>query len=175
MHNAGVAINWWDFGNAEAPALGWYIITFVIFVALLIHFVRKPLKVYLEARALDIKNAIDEAKKAKEEANAKMAGYESRLAALDEEIKKLKSEFVTRGEQEKANFEKSAAHLAQQITKEAEENLVFEVRHALSVLKTNMADAVVAQAKAQLEASKDRATEAALRNVFNKGVSELHN
>jgi len=173
VHNA--AINWWDFGNAEAPALGWYIITFVIFVALLIHFVRKPLSIYLEARANDIKNAIDEAKKAKDEANAKMALYESRLAALDEEIAKLRSEFARRGEQEKASFEKSAAHLAQQITKEAEDNLVYEVRHALSTLKTNMADAVVALAKVQLETSKDRATESALKSVFNKGVSELHN
>lgn len=175
MHNAATSINWWDLGNAEAPALGWYIITFAIFVGLLIRFVRKPLSVYLEARARDIKSAIEEAKKAKEEANAKMARYESRLAALDEEIAKLRAEFERRGEQEKANFEKSASHLAQQITKEAEENLVFEVRHALSVLKTNMADAVVNQAKAQLESSKDRATEATLKSVFNKGVSELHN
>jgi hypothetical protein len=65
--------------------------------------------------------------------------------------------------------------MAEQITKEAEENLLFEVRHALLTLKTDMAQAVIAKAKAELESTKDRTTEAALKGVFNKGVRELHN
>ena len=169
------SINWWDFGNKEAPALGWYLITFAVFIALVVHFVRRPLRVYLETRASDIKRAIDEAKRTKEEALAKMAEYETKLAMLDADIQRIKSEYESRGEREKAEFEKAAMHLSAQITKEAEDNLVSEVRHAVLTLKNDMAQAVVASARSQLDASKDRAVEAGLKTVFNKGVSELHN
>jgi F0F1-type ATP synthase membrane subunit b/b' len=173
--NQEVAINWWEFGNKHAPALGWTYITFFVFVGLIIYLVRKPLQIYLEARAFDIKRAIEEAKKAKEDALSRMAQYEAKLSALDAEIESMKNEFILRGQQEKAAFEKAAAHLSEQITKEAEENLVSEVRHALLSLKSDMADAVIASARAQLDESEDRAAEASLKSVFNKGVSELHN
>jgi F0F1-type ATP synthase membrane subunit b/b' len=168
-------INWWDLANKEAPALGWYIITFVIFVGIIVHYVRKPLALYLEARALEIRKAIEEAKLAKEQAYERMAEYEARVAALDQEIANLKREFLARGEQEKKAFEQSAAKLAQQITKEAEENLVTEVRHALLSLKSDMADAIIARARSCLDSNKDKAAESGLKSVFNQGVSELRN
>lgn len=167
--------NWWDLSNTHEPAYGWWLLTFIIFVGLVIHFVRKPLGIYLEARSYDIKRAIEEAKRAKEEAIGRMAEYDAKVAALDTQIAELKAEMQSRGLKEKADFEKAASQLAQQITKEAEENLVSEVRHALQTLKSDMANAIVSAAKSQIEASKDRATEAGLKNVFNKGVSEVHN
>jgi len=172
VHNA---INWWDLANKEAPALGWYLLTFLIFLGLVIHFVRKPLRAFLEARSSDVRTAIEEAKKAKEQAQKQMAEFERKVAALDEEIAQMRKEFISRGEAERAAFEKSTAQMAQQITKEAEDNLLFDSRHALLTLKTDMAEAVIAKAKAELESAKDRSTESALKGVFNKGVRELHN
>lgn len=169
-------INWWDLSNKEAPALGWYLITFVLFVGIIVRYLRKPLALYLEARTLEIRKAMEEAKLAREAAQAKMAEYEKKVAALDAEIAQLKSDFMTRGEQEREAFEKSAHKMAQQITKEAEENLVTEVRHALMSLKSDMADAIIASARVQLESGKESvAAQSNLKTVFNKGASELRN
>lgn len=175
MHES--AINWWGIGSAysNAPALGWYLLTFGIFVAAVVYFVRRPLLLYLETRALDIERAIEEAKKAKEQAEHRVAEYEARLKALDGEIEKLKAEFLKQGEQEKAAFEKSAAQLASQIAKEAEDNLASEVRRALFSLKSDMADAIVASARRQLEDSADAKTNEGLRSAFTQGVSDVRN
>jgi F-type H+-transporting ATPase subunit b len=130
---------------------------------------------YLETRAIDIERAIEEAKLAKETAEKRVAEYEAKLKSLDGEIEKLKSEFLRQGEQEKAAFEKNAADLAKQVAKEAEDNLAADVRRALFSLKSEMADAIVASARRQLETSSDVKSQEALKNVFTKGVTELSN
>lgn len=167
--------NWWDLSNSHEPAYGWWLLTFVIFLGVLIKLLRKPLGVYLEARAADIETAISEAKKAKEEAQARMAEYDAKVAALDAEVATLKAEMTLRGQNEKVAFEKAAKHMAAQIAKEAEESLVAELRQALHTLKSDMASAVIAQAQAHIEATKDAAAQASLKQVFNKGVSEVQN
>lgn len=175
MHNE--AINWWGIGGAykDAPALGWYLLTFAIFLMALIYFIRKPLMLFLETRALDIERAIEEAKIAKAQAEKRVVEYEQRLKALDGEIEKLKADFLKQGEQEKAAFEKTAADLSAQIAKEAEENLVAEVRRALFSLKSDMADAIIASARSQLEKTTDENANDALKQVFKAGVTELRN
>ena len=175
MHDE--AINWWGIGSAykDAPALGWYALSFVIFLFLLVRFVRKPLVLYLETRALDIKNAIEEAAIAKNEAKERVKEYEARLSALDGEIEKLKVEFLRQGELEQAEFEKSARLLAEQIAREAEDNLASEVRRALLSLKSEMADAIIALARTQLEKSTDAGADLELRNLFTQGINDLRN
>jgi F-type H+-transporting ATPase subunit b len=171
------SINWWGIGSAysDAPALGWFLLTFAIFLFAVVYFVRKPLLLYLETRALDIERAIEEAKKAKAEAERRVGEYEARLRALDGEIEKLKAEFLKQGEQEKAAFERSAAQLAAQIAKEAEDNLASEVRRALFSLKSDMADAIIGLARRQLETSGDAKANEGLSKVFAQGVSDIRN
>lgn len=175
MHEA--PINWWGLGSAfkDAPALGWYLLTFAIFLGLLVYFVRKPLALFLEARSLDVERAIEEAKMAKAQAEGRAAEYEARLRAIDGEVERLKAEFLKQGAAEKVAFEKSAAQLALQITKEAEENLVAEVRRALFSLKSDMADAVIAAAQHQLEKTSGTSADDSLKQVFTRDVSELRN
>lgn len=170
-------INWWGLGSAykDTPALGWYMLTFVIFIWALVYFARKPMMLLLETRALNVEKAIEEAKRAKTQAEEKIAKYELRLKALDGEIANLKSEFLKQGEIEKAAFEKSANDLAVQIAKEAEDNLASEVRRALLSLKSEMAEAIISATRVQIQDSGNLTAEADLKKVFIRDVSELKN
>ncbi|MDA0713437.1 MAG: hypothetical protein O2897_05575, partial [bacterium] len=59
LHNAifasehggeNLGINWWGLGSkySESPAMGWYLITFIIFLGALYYSIKKPLNLYLE-------------------------------------------------------------------------------------------------------------------------------
>ena len=58
-------VNWWGLGGeySEAPAMGWLLITFVIFVYVMARVIKKPLASYLETRSKDIQKAVEEAAK----------------------------------------------------------------------------------------------------------------
>lgn len=145
-------LNWWGIGSAykNNPALGWTLLTFCIFLALVIRFTKKPLALYLQQRSDTIKNAIEEAKIAKLDAANKLKQYEQRLLDLDAEILKMKSDFVHQGELERARLKQEAEKIAEQIRKESEESLKAEVSRALLVLKQEVADKVISLASKNL-------------------------
>ena len=99
-----VSINWWGLGAkySETPALGWLIITFILFVAILVKFLKKPLSTYLANRSEEIKKIIEEnaLEKAKNEEIFKT--YEHKIASLYLEIEQMKQEYaeIARKEQE---------------------------------------------------------------------------
>lgn len=175
MHEVSGAINWWGLGSAyrEAPALGWYILTFAIFVAGLISFIRKPLSLYLEARSMDIRKAIEEAKKAKEAADLQLREYEKRLLKLDDEIVQMRADFKTQGEIEKARLKESAEKMALLIAKETEETLLTEMRQAAAALQKQAVEEIVGLARQRLESKMTEEMDLTFRESFRQEISEV--
>lgn len=150
-------LNWWGIGSAykESPAIGWTLITFVIFVAFVVRFAKKPLALFLQERSDHIKNSIEEAKRAKLDATAKLKQYEQRLLELDVEIAKMKSDFHHQGELERARLKQEAEKIAEQIRKESEQSLKAEVAKALHALKREVAEKILASAQKNLSLNVD--------------------
>lgn len=141
-HHAPHVENWWGAlseTNAEAPALGWMIVTFATFLAILYASVRRPLGTYLAARSDEVKKALEEAKQARAEAEAKAREYEERLANLDSEIDALKQDFRSRGEAEMRRLEQAGKHAAERIAKDAEDTIAAELDRAQQALKQEAA------------------------------------
>ena len=136
-HGAPHVQNWWGLGSewAHAPALGFLMITFVVFVGLLYAAMKKPLGGYIEQRSNDVRNALEEAQKAKAAAEAKAAEYEERLSQLDGEFDKLKSDFRTRGDAEVRRLEAAGQAAAARILKDAEDTISAEFDKAQTALK----------------------------------------
>lgn len=135
-------VNWWGAlseKNADAPALGWMMVTFAIFCAIVYFAVRRPLATYVANRSDEVKRAIEEAKLAREEAEAKAREYEERLANLDKEIEALKQDFRSRGEAEVRRLEEAGQHAAQRIAKDAEDTISAEFDRARHALKQEAA------------------------------------
>ncbi|MBL4818164.1 MAG: ATP synthase F0 subunit B [Deltaproteobacteria bacterium] len=165
-------LNWWGFGSAyqDNPAIGWMIITFVIFMALLLKAIKKPLANYLEARSEQIKNAIEEAKFAKEEAELKLRQYENRLLELDAELAKIKEDFRRQGEAEKARLKEEAKQIADQMLANTEETLKAEVSKAKHELKQEVAEHTLKAAQKRLGVSES--LEAQLCQNFVENTTE---
>lgn len=101
-------------------ALAWNIPNFLIFITLLAYFIREPLNKNLKTRREDLEKAIADAKAARAEAEALLAEYEDKFSHLDREVEKLKAEFRSQAEADKARIVAEAERLAERIRNEAE-------------------------------------------------------
>lgn len=148
--SAGVEarINWWKLGfqYANHPAAGWFGITFLIFVAGVIYYTRKPLGLYLEARAREISHAINEAKIAKEDAHAQLRRYDEQLIALDAQVASMREDFRWQGEQEKTRMALDAKKLSERIMNETAAAIKAETIKVSGELRAELASAIIKNA-----------------------------
>ncbi len=79
-------------GCFEFQIHGYYIINFVVFVALLVIFGRKQVAASLEKNYQEVAKEIEEARTAKQAAEAKLAEYQARLAALEAQNEQMLAE-----------------------------------------------------------------------------------
>lgn len=98
-------------GSGHAPSIFsmdflFRVINFVVLFGGIGYAISKPLKKYLKERSKSVRDAILEAKKAKEDAEAKARYYEEKLKNLQFEIEALKEQFKKEAEEEKARIAK---------------------------------------------------------------------
>lgn len=98
-------------GSAHEPSMLsldflFRVINFVILFGGIGYAISKPMKNYLKERSKNVRDSILEAKKAKEEAEAKARYYEEKLKNLQKEIEALKEQFRKEAEEEKARIAK---------------------------------------------------------------------
>lgn len=144
-------VNWWGLGPkwSEAPAMGWLLITFFIFVWIMARVIKKPLGNYLETRSKDIQRAIEEGQKAKLESEQKLKIYEEKLKCLDSEIAKMKASFAEQAKAERALKEQMTKESGARILKDAEDTIKAEFERS----KNRLAEEVIAGALAKAQAS----------------------
>ncbi len=127
-HHAPHIANWWTLTNQEAPALGWLIVTFVTFVALVYKFGVAKLQAHVAERHTNVKEAIEKARIAKEKAEAEKASFEARIAQLDDEISLLKNDFRAQGQKERDRLVSIGAKGAERILRDAEDSIAAKGR-----------------------------------------------
>lgn len=166
------AINWWGLGSqyADNPAVGWYTITFVLFVFGLIHYTRRPLGLYLEARSREISQAINEAKRAKEDALAQLAVSEQQLKDLDSEVAAMRGEFLAQGEAEKKRLARETAQLTARISAETAATIRAETTRMSAELRAELSSAIIERARQKIS-NGEPSMEDALRKDFVKDIA----
>lgn len=139
-HEAHVA-NWWGLGSqyAQSPALGFVTITFLIFVSGLLWILKPRISSLLEERSYNVKKAIEEAQRARADAEARARDAENKLASLAGEMAKLRNEFEQQGKVELQRIEKMAEEAAVRIGKDAEDTINAESERARQVLRAEAA------------------------------------
>lgn len=142
--SAGEGINWWHFGAAykDAPALGWLSLTFLLFIALLLKAISKPLGLYLETRSKDIRKAIEEGARIKKESEEQLASYEARLSSLSDEIEAMKKQFQEQAESDRKEKMRLTKELEIRIMKDAEDTIKADFTRS----RNRLAEQVVEQA-----------------------------
>lgn len=160
-----VHINWWGF-DAHAPAVGWLLVDFAIFLGLIVFLGRKPMREFLETRALGIRKALDEARQSKQEAEDRAAELETRIKDLDAEITRLREEIHQAGERERTLLEADGKRAAERMLRDADLQIQSDLARAKATLKTEAVALAIELAERKLRESLTAADYTRLNSEF---------
>jgi F-type H+-transporting ATPase subunit b len=150
------------------------LLNFAFVVALLVYFLAKPLKKGLSGRREDIEKALAAAKKAKEEAEAKFAEYDRKLAQATEEIAEISAAIRREGELEKLKIIENAKQMALKIEQDAEKTAALEVAKARVALQREAVQLAVGVAEELLKKNFTKDDDTRLIDEYLQKVGELH-
>jgi F-type H+-transporting ATPase subunit b len=126
---------------------GLYILDFLILAGILYWFARKPIKAFLEERSRLVAHEILEARKLREAAAARLAEYETRLAALEAERTRILESFVEDGERERDRIIRDAEVATQKMVADAERRITQEARRLEQALEHEAVELAVSMSE----------------------------
>jgi F-type H+-transporting ATPase subunit b len=137
-------------GGGHGPSIsieGFYLIDFLVFVGILVYFLRKPLAAYITERRATLTVEITEAQKLREEAEAKLKDYETRLDSLEDEIARVMEEARQAAENERVRILNDANAAAERLTKDAQTRIEQATRRLEHELRIKMVELSVEKAE----------------------------
>ena len=140
-------INVWD--------ILWTVINLLIFYLLLRKFLFKPVLGMMERREQMIKDDLDNAKKASEEAEQIKAEYEAKLSEAQAEAVKITTTAKQRADKESAEIVEDAKEEAAHLIADAQKTIERDRDAALSAAKEQIAGLAVMAASRVLEKNID--------------------
>jgi F-type H+-transporting ATPase subunit b len=112
------------------------IVNFVVIVVLLWFFLRKPLARYFANRREGIQKLLEEAVRARDEAEAKVEEYREKMRNLEQEVAALQSEAEGERENLRQSLLEEARKSADRVIEQARVNIDLERKRATDSLKT---------------------------------------
>jgi F-type H+-transporting ATPase subunit b len=153
-----------------SPPFIFMIANFAILMWLLVKYGAPAAKQIAVDRHDQIKSALDEAAKLRDQAKAKLAEYETRLKGLDAEIAKLVDGIRADAEADKARILEQAAAQAAQLKKEAEQRIAAEIALARATLTKEVTAATTAATEKLLKDKVTADDQRGLVTTFIKSV-----
>ncbi len=165
-------------GHADSGALLkdflYRVFNFAIVVGVLVYFLKKPLKRGLSGRREEIEKALAEAARVKQEAEAKFAEYDQKLAKANAEIAGISEAIKREGELEKEKIIASAREMAIKIEADAEKAAALEVAKARKELQTEAVRLAVELSEDLLKKNFTSEDDTRLIDEYMQKVGELH-
>ena len=157
----------WGFGG-----LFFATINFLIFAAILRKYALPAVRDVIRQRREKIVLALNEAKRAKEEAEALRRDYENKLAGLAAEQERMRTQALEAAEREKGRILEDARRAAERVQNEARQIAQREVEEARRVLRQEVAEQAVRLATELVTA---RLTQNDQRRFVQNLVAEVNN
>lgn len=120
--------------------LFWSVITFLLLLIVLKKVAWGPIIDALESREAEIKNALNAAEKAKQEAEKVSSDYEKSMKDAQLKAQKIISDSKTAGEKIKADIESAADEKAAQILQDAKLQIESEKNKAMNDIRDMVVD-----------------------------------
>lgn len=128
----------------------WRMLNFIVLAFLLYKLTWKKMKEFFIGRREGIKTSLEEAVKAKEEAEKKYREYEERLAKATSEIEGISAMIRAQGAAEKEKLIESAKKTAEKMKEDSQARIDQEVKKAGSQLRLEAARLAVEMAEEML-------------------------
>lgn len=142
--------------GAHGEEAGWFetgakVFNFALLIAILVHFLRRPIANYLVDRSQQIRHALVEAKATREQASADLAAIESRLSALPAELETLKARGAEEVKLEQARIKALAATERERVLAQTRREIDQQYRLARRELLHETAEQAAGVARARIE------------------------
>jgi len=137
--------------GAHISGLVFPTINFLIFAFILWKYVIPAVQDALRQRREKITQALDEAKRAKEEAESLRREYEQKLAGLAAEQEKMRAQALEAAEHERSRVIEEARQMAERVKNETQQIAQREVEEARRVLRQEVANQAVQMATELLQ------------------------
>lgn len=141
-------------------------VNFGIWLALLVLMLRKPLSEFLRNRRASVVEGMEEAKRVKEEAEAKHREYSERIENLDAELERLRDEMRRAGQEERERIVAAANDKAAKMREEARFLVDQQMKQLRVDLTREAVEAAVATAEALLTKQTSAADQERLANDY---------
>jgi F-type H+-transporting ATPase subunit b len=135
-------------GDTSWATIAFHALNLGILLAIIVKLGKGPYMRFLNSRADDVESGIKEAGKLNEEAKARLAEFEEKLASLESRKTELIEEFKKEGEAEKARLIAEGETEAARIKAEAEKTAESEAARARARLQTELVDNAISVAMA---------------------------
>lgn len=123
---------------------------FAVLVAILVHFLRRPIANYLVDRSQQIRHALVEAKATRERASADLTAIEGRLAALPGELETLKARGAEEVKAEQARIKALAATERERLLAQTRREIDQQYRLARRALLHETSEQAAAVARVRI-------------------------
>ncbi len=148
----------------------WQIINFAIMFAILYAALRKPARNYLKARTEAIKKGLDDARRARELAEAALGEIQERLNQKDSDIEAILRTAKQSGQAEREALIMEAGRMSQKIAEHADTYISFELKRAKDAIRKEAVIVALELAEKKLE---QKMTPEEQKKLIANAVSQL--
>lgn len=149
-------------------------LNFAVTFGLLAYFITKPIRKGLAGRREGIEKALDEAKAAQQNAEARFAEYDDKLTKASAEIEEIYEAIKREGELERTKILANAHEMAQKIEDEAKKSAAREISNARALLRREAASMAISIAEDILQKNFTSQDQTRLVDEYMQKVGELH-
>jgi F-type H+-transporting ATPase subunit b len=123
------------------------VMNFTVLVVLLFLALRKPVSQALNGRITGIKEELDELEAKKTEAEKKLADYDTQIASLEGEAKKIVAEYIQQGEDAKKRILEESRKAADKLEEQARKNIEHEFQSVKNELQGEILEKALIRAE----------------------------
>jgi F-type H+-transporting ATPase subunit b len=167
-----VHVNWWHIrpqpGEGQ-PFLA-TLFNFLVLGLILGRFALPPIREFVKTRHETIGNEIEEARRLRAEAAAKLKEYEAKLEGIDRDIARLLQEIRAEAEAEKQRIVTAAEQQATRLRKDAELTVAQDLKRFRREIEQEVVDMAIAAATKMLA---ERMTDADQRGLVERYLQSL--
>ena len=156
--------------TAEWKGWLWQLINFSILFIVLFVVLKKPARDYLKARTEAIKKGLDDARQARELAEAALKEVQERFSRKDAEIEAILRTAKQSGEAERETLLKEAERMNQKIAEHADTYISFELKKAKDAIRKEAVIVALELAEKKLE---QKMTPEEQKKLIADAVSQL--
>lgn len=168
-------INWWGLGSKynDAPAFGWYTITFMIFLSVILYICYIYLSRFFYQRSISIEKNIIKIKQLKEMAQTKLNKRIKKIDSLELEIQRILNDFNKKNDdQKKHSIYNIKSH--KEFIKNNMENIIVQYLKQFKMdIKESIVNHIIYEVikKVKYKNSRDIDEKHILKNLYNLEIS----